>query len=574
MNEFITGLINTSMVAGLSIVVFLFFFSFIGRNYSARCRKVVWILIAFCCLIPFRYPSGLLRYTVEIPDVVIRRAETSETSYTESPVVQNNTEQAVIYEHKSAQDHSSLEVFKKEITITNVFFTIWICVGVAMSIYYMVGYWRLQKKIKRWGHDCEDADIQKILIDESSQYKMSRVPKLRILQDSSVGPFTTGVLQKTIVLPSDIPCERDMRFIIKHEMLHCKNKDILLKLLFLFVNIIHWFNPLVWLLRKAVEQDIEISCDEAVILGGNRADREEYGDIIMSWVEKGNYKWSPVSTGYVQGVRFIKRRFDSIINDKKKKRGVLIIGITCAFILLMGSVIHVQSGEKIYRVGKVPILQGIEVRTDLDGDGEEERVVITDHAYGDDAYSVVYVGFKNSKNAASANYPGYWGSYMVTGDLSGNDRADIVVNMISTGSTYGGGQFTVLHLETNEAGYPELVEYPSNFIKNDNLELKWVGWDEYTGDDIPNDEYSTAQPTSFSPENWDFAGMGATIIEKDGKTMLRLIAYVDPWTESAKCIDCSYTPDGWYIEDMQMIYDYWGGGWEEALLGEDFWVNW
>lgn len=344
MNEFITGLINTSMVAGVSIVVVLFFFSLIGRNYSARCRKVVWILIAFCCLIPFRYPSGLLRYTVEIPDVVISQVETSGTSYAESPVVQNNTEQAVTYEHKSAQDHSSFGVSKKEITVTDVLFTIWICVGVAMSIYYILSYWMLQKKIKRWGHDCEDAGIQKILMDVSSQYKMQKVPKLCILQDSSIGPFATGVLRNTIVLPSDIPNERDMRFIIKHEILHCKNKDILLKLFFLFVNIIHWFNPLVWLLRKAEEQDIEISCDEGVILGLNRADREEYGDIIMSWVEKGNYKWGAVSTGYVQGVKFIKRRFDSIINNKKK-RGILIIGITCAFILLIGSMIHIQIGE-------------------------------------------------------------------------------------------------------------------------------------------------------------------------------------------------------------------------------------
>ena len=570
MKEFITGLINTSMVAGVSIIVILFFFYFIGRNYSARCRKVVWILMAFCCLIPFRFPSGLLRYTVEIPDVVIRQAENPKTNYAESLVVQNNVEQAATYEHESAQVHSSFGVLKKEITTADIFFTIWICVSVAMSIYYMLGYWMLQKKIKRWGHDCEDAGTQKILIDESNQYKMKRVPKLCILQDSSVGPFSTGFLRNTIVLPSDIPSERDMRFIIKHEMLHCKNKDILLKLFFLFVNIIHWFNPLVWLLRKAVEQDIEISCDEAVILGANRTDREEYSDVIMSWVERGNYKWSAVSTGYVQGVKFIKRRFDSIINDRKRKRGILLIGITCAFILLMGSVIHVQSGEKIYGVSKVPILQGIEVRTDLDGDGGVERVLITDHAYGDDAHSQVCVIFKNSNNIATVNYPDYWSSYIVTGDLSGNGRADIVVNMISTGSTYGGGQFTVLHLETNEAGYPELVEYPNNFIKNDNLELKWVGWEEYTGDDIPNDEYSTAQPTSFSIENWDFAGMGATIIEKDGKTMLRLVAYVDPWTESAKCIDCSYTPDGWYIEDMQMIYDYWGGGWEEALLGDGF----
>ena len=90
-----------------------------------------------------------------------------------------------------------------------------------------------------------------------------------------------------------------------------------------------------------------------------------------------------------------------------------------------------------YSFQQEDILQGIEVRRDLDGDGEEERVLVTDHAYGDDAYSAVYVSFKNSNNIATVNYPGYWSSYMVTGDLSGNGRADIVVNMISTGSTYG-----------------------------------------------------------------------------------------------------------------------------------------
>ena len=132
---------------------------------------------------------------------------------------------------------------------------------------------------------------------------------------------------------------------------------------------------------------------------------------------------------------------------------------------------------------------------------------------------------------------------------------------------------SVLHVEKNEAGEPVLVEYPSNFIRNPDLELKWVGWEDYDGEYIPDDDYSTAQPAGFGPENLDFHGMGANIFERDGKVMLRFVAYVDPLTEIVKCIECSYTPEGWYIEDMQMIYDYWGGGWEAKLMGDPFLLN-
>lgn len=99
---------------------------------------------------------------------------------------------------------------------------------------------------------------------------------------------------------------------------------------------------MVWLLRKAAEQDIEIGCDEAVISGKDRTYREEYSDVIMAWVARSNRKRSAVSTGYVQGVRFVKRRFDSIIG-----------------------------GGKVYAVRGVPINYGIEISVDLDGDGKD-----------------------------------------------------------------------------------------------------------------------------------------------------------------------------------------------------------
>ncbi len=575
MRQFMIALFNISAVAGVCIFIFLLVFSLCGKKYGAQCRKIIWSLIAVCCLVPIRVPDAWPGYRVEIPDVVIRRGVTDRAASAVNTVTQSEpvaeSQQTASVKKPGTGNSAVSGAAGKEITVADVFFALWICVGAALLLYYSADYWKLKGKIKQEGYECTDPDIRTILQEEAGRYQLKRTPRLWILRDSPMGPFTIGVLQNTIVLPDDVSDERDLHFILKHELLHCKKKDILWKLFFLFVNIVHWFNPLVWLFRKAAEQDIEICCDEAVVSGEGRAYREQYSDVIMSQVAKSSCKWNAASTGYVQGVKFIKRRFDSIMNGRKKK-GVFLIAAACVTLLLAGSLIHIQNGGKVYAVKKVPIDTGIEIRADLDGDGTEDRVLVTDNVSGDYAFTQVLAKFQNG-DIALVNYPDYWDSYLVTGDLNNDGLPDIVVNRISTGSTYGGGVTSVLHVEKNEAGEPVLVEYPSNFIQNPDLELKWVGWEDYDGEYIPDDDYSTAQPTSFDPGNLDFHGMGANIFEKDGKVMLRFVAYVDSWTESVKCIECSYTPEGWYIEDMQMIYDYWGGGWEVKLMGDPYLPN-
>lgn len=333
------GIFNTSIAVGTCIAVFSFLLSFCGKGYSAKCKKAIWILMAFCLLIPFQLVTVSGVYTAEIPNAVLREAGIPETGYAGDSAVQNHMEQITSSEVMRAR--SLAGVSRKEVTVADVLFAIWVCVGEVMAVYFIVGYWGMQRKIRRWGHDCEDVGIQKIFAEVSGQYQMKRIPELRILQDPATGPFTTGVLKNIIVLPDEVQNEKDMRFIIKHEVLHCKNKDILWKLLFLFVSIIHWFNPLVWVLRRAAEQDMEIACDEEVVFFASKEDREEYSDVIMSWVERSQYKGGAVSTGYVQEVRFLKRRFDSIINGGRKKNGILLIGAACVFVLLIGNMIHI-----------------------------------------------------------------------------------------------------------------------------------------------------------------------------------------------------------------------------------------
>ncbi len=570
MSEFMAALFNTSFVAGACTAVFLLFFSLWGKNYGAGCRKTVWLLIAVCCLLPFRLP--VRGYSVAIPEVVIRRGtaehlQNAAASGDIAAYLAAYLPQGASDRLRNAADSAVSNGIKRELTTTDVFFAVWACAGVGLVLYYTVGHQIWKRKILRQGQECADPDIRNILQEEARQCGLKKVPRLYLLKDSFAGPFTVGVLRSTIVLPNDVE-ERDLRFILRHELLHCKRKDILRKLFFLSVNLIHWFNPLIWLLRKAAEQDIEIGCDEAVVSGKDRTYREEYSDVIMAWVARSNRRWSAVSTGYVQGVRFVRRRFDSIINGSRKKGRALIVA-ACVFPVLVGSLLHIQSGGKVYAVRDVPIDYGIEIRTDLDGDGKEDTVFVKDTAEGGRTYSQVIAKFHDG-HIAQMNYPDSRTSYLVTGDVNGDGLADIVVNRASAEGGYGSVQTHVLHVERNRAGVPELTEYTGRFIENLDLEIKWAGRENEEGEALSPKGREVVWPSGFRPEDSDFHGLGATIFERDGKTMLRIISCVDLQTETVQCIECSYTPEGWYIEEMTLIRNYWTEGWNVRLLGNPY----
>ena len=367
--------------------------------------------------------------------------------------------------------------------------------------------------------------------------------------DDAASPFTTGVVRNIIILPNGNLNKTDLKYILKHEAVHCKNKDILWKSFFLAVNIVHWFNPFVWLLRKFAEQDMEIACDEEVVMNSSMENRREYSDVIMAWVGRDGYKGHVLSTGYVHGVRFLKWRFDNIFNNEYKNKGNVLIGGALVLILLFSSIIHIKNGGKTYAVKKVPVDYGIEVRTDISGDAKTDRVWVVDTVSGDYAFTQVCAAL-NDGSDFFIDYPDSWASsYLVTGDLNGNGAADVVVLRYDMGSTYGGCAVSVLHMGKNDLGEDDFEEYPSVFIQNP--------------------EFGAEQPVGFGEEDW-FSCIGASIIEKNGKTMLRLIACVDVMNDIAQCIDCSYQVDGWYIEEIQLVSDYWRSDKQSALLGYSY----
>jgi len=63
-------------------------------------------------------------------------------------------------------------------------------------------------------------------------------------------PMTVGFFKTRIILPAEKILLCDARYAMLHELVHCKNKDILINIIMCLFQILYWFNPLVYLAFK------------------------------------------------------------------------------------------------------------------------------------------------------------------------------------------------------------------------------------------------------------------------------------------------------------------------------------
>ena len=93
--------------------------------------------------------------------------------------------------------------------------------------------------------------------------------------------MAVGVLQPRLLLPRGDYGEEELTFILRHELTHIHRRDLWYKLVLLLAQTVHWFNPLVWLMVRQAEADIELTCDDAVMAGRDGGDRRAYSEALL-----------------------------------------------------------------------------------------------------------------------------------------------------------------------------------------------------------------------------------------------------------------------------------------------------
>jgi hypothetical protein len=145
-----------------------------------------------------------------------------------------------------------------------------------------------------------------------------------------------GFINSRIVLPASKIAEDEFRFILKHELVHYRRKDLYYKFAVLIATAVHWFNPFVYLMARVISEQCELSCDAEIIRDADADTRLKYSEAIIGAVPHKSRLKTILSTNFYGGKKGMKKRISSIMDTGSKKTGIAIIFIMLIATLCTG----------------------------------------------------------------------------------------------------------------------------------------------------------------------------------------------------------------------------------------------
>lgn len=155
----------------------------------------------------------------------------------------------------------------------------------------------------------------------------------------AASPMLLGGRKPRVVLPAAEMAEEDLRFVLLHELVHFRRRDVWYKWLVQITVCVHWFNPLVHWMGREVERLGELSCDEAVLRRLDGAERRAYGGALLRTVSAGGgYQADFPSPALGAEGKQLKERLETIMRFKKRGRRSAVLAAVLATVLGMTAV--------------------------------------------------------------------------------------------------------------------------------------------------------------------------------------------------------------------------------------------
>ena len=313
---------NTVLVSAV-IVLLTLFGRMIKKRYMPKWRYVVGIMLAVRLLVPIQIsvPANIAP-PVQLPAGERVDAVTQTTDRVGEPVPLPNTAKSV----NEKWTFAVVLYYAQILWIAGVFGFL-LASGVR---YGLAKYW-----LRRWRVPA-DEELDTAVDDLRKELGLHK--KVRVYMSRQVdSPMLVGLLWPAVYLPKGILLPEEIRLVLRHELTHCKRGDLWCKFLMLLANAVHWFNPFIYLLRRRMDNDIEMICDEEAMKGLEDSQRYIYAEAMLAVMKQKLNPGLRVGARFLGRPRSMRERFENILHFKIKKRGVL-MEFVIGLLLLCGSI--------------------------------------------------------------------------------------------------------------------------------------------------------------------------------------------------------------------------------------------
>ncbi|AOY77026.1 M56 family metallopeptidase [Clostridium formicaceticum] len=311
LQELFLSVMNMSITASYVIL-----FVMVGRLFLKKTPKIfsytLWAVVLFRLVSPFSFSSafsflkagtlssGKMEY---IPfDIGMMGQPQIDTGISGANAVINHSLPA-------ATPYASTNPMQMILFILSI---IWILGVLILMTYSFISYLMLKRKV-----------CMAVLLQDN------------IFECESIStPFVLGIVNPKIYLPKGLS-EIEKSYILKHEQIHIRRFDYLIKPCAFLALCVHWFNPFVWLSFVLMSHDMEMSCDERVIKELGTDIKKDYSTSILSLaVNRKMVNGSPLAFGETGA----KGRIKNVLNYKRPAFWVSIVTVIAVAAIGIGLV--------------------------------------------------------------------------------------------------------------------------------------------------------------------------------------------------------------------------------------------
>lgn len=339
MEQFLLNLLKTSLLGALAILLMLVSKPLWRERYRAKARCWLWLALAAFLLFPVDF---------SVKDAPVQAAPPQDYTLfvgTDKTTIQSTDHLFGDMAERSGQTSTQVRdsIIARPVTdpaqkatryipVTTILFYGYLAGAAAFLLCQGVSYVRFRRTVRRWRSGVTRGDYR-ALLDETARDLKVTAPEMFVCEAIST-PAVTGVLHPQLLLPHEHYDSSDLRYILRHELCHLKRRDMLLKLVLLAANAMHWFNPVVYLMLRQADEDIELACDSAATDGLDRAERAAYSRTLLAAVQS-HVRALPATTCFGGTVERLKRRITNVLGAQKK-RGLGVVALVLALTLTAG----------------------------------------------------------------------------------------------------------------------------------------------------------------------------------------------------------------------------------------------
>lgn len=207
----------------------------------------------------------------------------------------------------------------------------WLLGAVCLGVVVWGSYASTLRRIRRRAISVDEVDLARVrsLANEIGLHGPPQV----WLSPEVKAPAVCGLLRPMLLLNESffqMLSREEADFVLRHELMHIRRRDILLNTMLFGMLSLHWFNPLLWYAFFRAGADREAACDEDVLHAESHARRVAYGKTLLRM--EAELPQSGLCLGFVgmvQKGKRIRERIQFISNPKRMRLSVKSLALLC-----------------------------------------------------------------------------------------------------------------------------------------------------------------------------------------------------------------------------------------------------